>query len=77
MYFFERLALGFNNTLNLAAGKTYYLNSFSIGSSNKINVIGSGTAIVYVNSSVNFLSSSTINSTGENVSGDTSVGNTY
>lgn len=72
VYFFERLALGFNNTLNLAAGKTYYLNSFSMGSSNKINVIGSGTAIVYVNSSVNFSSSTTINSTGENVSGDTS-----
>jgi len=72
VYFFEHLSVGFNNTLNLSAGKTYYFKQFSIASGVDINIIGTGTAIVYVDSGVMFTSATTINSNGENVSGDVS-----
>ena len=72
VYFFENLSVGFNNTLNLSAGKTYYFKQFSLASSVDINIIGTGTAIVYVDSGVVFTSATKINSNGENVSGDVS-----
>ncbi len=72
VYFFENLSLGFRNTLNLAAGKTYYFRKFTVGSNVKINVIGSGTATVFVDAGVNFISPAMINSPGENRSGDVS-----
>ncbi len=72
VYYFERLALGSDNVLNLLAGKTYYFRQFSVGSNTRVNVVGSGTAIVYVDSGVSFLSSSKINSPGVNQSGDAS-----
>lgn len=72
IYFFENLSLGFNNTLNLAAGKTYYFRALNVGSSVSINVIGSGTAKVFVDAGVNFTSPTMINSPSENRSGDVS-----
>jgi MSHA biogenesis protein MshQ len=72
VYFFERLALGFNNTLNLSAGKTYYIRQFSAASNATINVVGTGTALVFIDSNVTFTSPATINSAGQNQTGDTS-----
>jgi MSHA biogenesis protein MshQ len=72
VYFFEKLALGFNNTLNLAAGKTYYFGQFSVASSVEINVVGEGTAVVYIDSGVRFTAATMVNSSGENISGDVS-----
>jgi MSHA biogenesis protein MshQ len=72
VYYFENLSLGFRNTLNLSAGKTYYFRKFSVGSSVSINVIGSGTATVFVDSKVDFISPSMINSPSQNRSGDVS-----
>ncbi|WP_085298411.1 LamG domain-containing protein [Cognaticolwellia mytili] len=72
VYFFENLSLSSNNTLNLSAGKTYYFRKFSVGSNVNINVIGSGTATVFVDAGVNFTSPSMINSPSENRSGDVS-----
>jgi MSHA biogenesis protein MshQ len=72
VYFFEQLAVGYNNTLNLSAGKTYYIRSFSVGSQAQINVVGAGTAKVIIDSNINFTSPVIINSNAVNQTGDTS-----
>ena len=72
VYFFENLSLGFNNTLNLSAGKTYYFGQFSVASSVEINVVGAGTAVVYIDSGVLFTAATMVNSSGKNISGDVS-----
>lgn len=72
VYFFEKLSLGFNNTLNLSAGKTYHFRQFSLSSGVDINIVGTGTAVVYIDSDVLFLSATTVNSNSTGVSGDVS-----
>ncbi|MBO9489264.1 hypothetical protein J7384_02695 [Endozoicomonas sp. G2_1] len=72
VYFFERLALGFNSTLNLSAGKTYYIRDLSVASNVTINVVGSGTAQLFIDSNTTFGSSAIINSNGFNSIGDVS-----
>ncbi len=70
VYFFERLAVGPDSTLNFSAGKTYYIRNFSVNSRTRINVTGAGTAKVFIASAVNFTSPVLVNSNGVNQSGD-------
>ena len=72
VYFFENLSLGSNNTLNLSAGKAYYFRRFSTSSGATINVVGVGTANVFIDSNVSFTSTTLVNSTGVNQGGDAS-----
>lgn len=72
VYFFERLAVGPDSTLNFSAGKTYYIRNFSVNSRTRINVTGAGTAKVFIASAVNFTSPVLVNSNGVNQSGDAS-----
>lgn len=72
VYFFERLAVGPDSTLNFSAGKTYYIRNFSVNSRTRINVTGAGTAKVFIASAVNFTSPVLVNSNGVNQSGDVS-----
>jgi MSHA biogenesis protein MshQ len=71
-YFVASLTLGFQNTLYLQGGSTYWFNQLLMDSQSKIIVQGSGTAIVYVNQSITFPSPGLINSPSANRSGDAS-----
>ena len=71
-YIVDRLTLGYDNVLYLQAGSTYWFNRFTMGSQSEIIVLGSGTALVYVNHSLSFPSPSLINSPSINSSGDAS-----
>ncbi|WP_299072298.1 DUF6701 domain-containing protein [uncultured Paraglaciecola sp.] len=71
-YFVDRLVLGFKNTLYLQAGATYWFNQLSLNSQSEIIIQGTGTALIYVNQSVNFPSPGLINSPSINSSGDAS-----
>jgi MSHA biogenesis protein MshQ len=72
VYFVDRLILGFDNTLYLRAGASYWINQLTIGSEADIIVQGSGTAFIYVNQNLSFPSPSLINSPSSNNSGDAS-----
>lgn len=71
-YFVDNLILGYQNTLYLQAGATYWFNQLTMGSQSNIMVQGSGTALIYVNQELVFNSSSLINSPSINNSGDAS-----
>jgi MSHA biogenesis protein MshQ len=71
-YFVNSLILGFDNTLYLQAGASYWINQLTMVSQADIIVQGSGTAIIYVNQSLSFPSPGLINSPSNNNSGDAS-----
>lgn len=71
-YLVNRMVLGFQNTLYLQAGATYWFNELSLGSQADIRVLGTGTATIYVNQSTSFPSPALINSPVNNSSGDAS-----
>lgn len=72
-YFFNTLNIGFANTVNLRGGSTYWIDELIIGSSVTFNVVGTGTATLYVNNSLlQILSSTLVNSPANNSSGDAS-----
>ena len=71
-YIVDRLTLGSSNTLYLQAGGTYWFNEFTMGSQSEIIVLGTGTALVYVNDGLSFPSPSLINSPSRDSSGDAS-----
>lgn len=52
-YRINHLNLGYNAVLNLAPG-TYWLNRLTLGSLSKINVVGEGTARIFVKESISF-----------------------
>lgn len=72
-YYFDSLDVGFQNVVNLQAGSTYWIDELTIGSQVVFNVVGAGTAIVYVNNeTLTPQSPTTFNSPGTNTSGDAS-----
>jgi len=58
------LQLNFRSTWNLAGGADYYVDDLTLGTQTEINVIGSGTARLFVRGSVTFPFGSTVNSGG-------------
>lgn len=71
-YFVDRLVLGSENTLYLQSGATYWFNQLTLSSQADIIILGSGTAIIYVNQSLTITSPGLINSPSINNSGDAS-----
>lgn len=72
-YFFDSLQVGFQGVLNLQAGTTYWIDELNIGSEVVINVIGTGTAIIFVNNTTLVIDSPTlVNSPAVNSTGDAS-----
>jgi hypothetical protein len=71
-YFVDKLKLPFNSVLYLQAGGTYWFNQLTLGSQAEIIIQGSGTAIVYVNQDVDFVSPMLINSPLKQNAGDAS-----
>lgn len=67
-YFIKSMNLGFNGVLNLAAGD-YWIESLTISSSVTINVVGGGTARLFIKNAVSVGSSTRINSPSSNVTG--------
>ncbi len=70
-YYIEELNLGYRVELNLPAGD-YYINRMFVNSQVRVNVIGAGTARLFVNNSVQLGSPSFFNSPGVDQSGDPS-----
>lgn len=71
-YFVDKLVMGFQNTLYLQAGVTYWINELTLNSLADIIVLGTGTALIYVNQSFSFPSNGLINSPSIKSSGDAS-----
>ncbi len=67
-YFIKNMSLGYNGEFNLAAGD-YWIETLSVNSSVKINVVGGGTARLFVKNAISVGSSTRINSPSNNVSG--------
>ena len=61
-YHFKQFNLGVNTTLNLLAGKSYFFEEFTIQEATTINVVGDGTAIVYVKKALTFPADTQVNS---------------
>ena len=61
-YHFDSFNLGVNTTLNLAAGKSYFFREMTIQEATTINVVGDGTAIVYIQDVITFPADTQINS---------------
>ncbi|AZQ85762.1 LamG domain-containing protein [Colwellia sp. Arc7-635] len=61
-YHFDSFNLGVNTTLNLAAGKSYFFREMIIQEATTINVVGDGTAIVYIQDVITFPADTQINS---------------
>ena len=61
-YHFSSFNLGVNTTLNLTAGKSYFFEEMTIQEATTINVIGAGTAIVYIKDKITFPADTQINS---------------
>ncbi|MFT6896296.1 MAG: putative acyltransferase (DUF342 family) [Paraglaciecola sp.] len=71
-YKIDQLNLGYQATLNLRANSVYWFNSLTLNEAT-INVVGEGTAIVFVNNgNLQIASSSLLNSPAINSSGDAS-----
>ncbi|MCP5162537.1 MAG: hypothetical protein H6999_02390 [Hahellaceae bacterium] len=70
-YFIHRLELQSNTTLNLRPGD-YWIDQLTLGSNVTINVIGAGTARVYVNQAMQFGYQNLVNSPSLNGAGDAS-----
>jgi len=62
VYHIKNLNLGVNTTLNLMAGKSYFFESFTIQDATTINVMGAGTAIVYIKKELTFPADTQVNS---------------
>jgi MSHA biogenesis protein MshQ len=71
-YFVNSLILGFDNTLYLQAGASYWINQLTMVSQADIIVQGSGTAFIYVNQDLKFPYLGLINSPSYSNSGDAS-----
>ena len=61
-YHFKQFNLGVNTTLNLLAGKSYFFEELTIQEATTINVVGDGTAIVYVKKALTFPADTQVNS---------------
>ena len=61
-YHFKKFNLGVNTTLNLMAGKSYFFEEMTIQEATTINVVGQGTAIVYIKKKLTFPADTQVNS---------------
>jgi MSHA biogenesis protein MshQ len=61
-YHFTKFNLGVNTTLNLMAGKSYFFEEMTIQEATTINVVGQGTAIVYIQKMLSVPADTQINS---------------
>ncbi|KZZ52598.1 hypothetical protein A3758_11465 [Oleiphilus sp. HI0118] len=64
-YFIDTMNVGFNSDVNLIAGD-YWINQLTLGSQVRFNVVGGGTARVFVNQTLNIGSSNLLNASGVN-----------
>lgn len=72
VYFIDKLTLAFKNKLNIPGGTTLWINTLTTNNLSEINVIGSGSVVIYVNNQLDLISTTLVNSPGVNQSGDVS-----